>query len=165
MDAAADDSNVECQLCGIDAEDSTTLSSSLDHDNPIGHEAYHAKPIRRGTSDHLPTPEERERHMLTHEPFRSWCPHCGSEALTWTDTAGRGTVYSYTVVHRPPNPVFKPEVPYAVAVVALEEGPHLMARIVGCPAPAVRIGMAVSVTFLELTEEISLPVFTPAEGS
>lgn len=100
-----------------------------------------------------------------HSYPRSWCPHCGSEALTWTDTAGRGTVYSYTVVHRPPNPVFKPEVPYAVAVVALEEGPHLMARIVGCPAAAVRIGMAVSVTFLELTEEISLPVFAPAEGS
>ena len=23
-----------------------------------------------------PTPEEVERHMVTHIPFREWCPHC-----------------------------------------------------------------------------------------
>ena len=24
----------------------------------------------------LPTPEERERHNMTHNPYRSWCPIC-----------------------------------------------------------------------------------------
>ena len=35
-----------------------------------------AKSITRGLSSQLPTQEEREHQMLTHETFRSWCPHC-----------------------------------------------------------------------------------------
>jgi len=30
-------------------------------------------------------------------------------------------VYSYTVVHRAPSPAFESDVPYVVAVIALEE--------------------------------------------
>ncbi len=96
-----------------------------------------------------------------HSYPRSWCPHCGSSRLQWAEVSGAATVYSYTVVHRPPNPVFAAEVPYAVAVVALAEGPHIMARIVDCAASTVRIDMALELRFLDLTEEISLPVFAP----
>ena len=41
-----------------------------------GNEAQPAKVITRGLSNQLPTKEEREQHMLTHEPFRNWCQHC-----------------------------------------------------------------------------------------
>ena len=35
-----------------------------------------ATTITRGLSDPLPTQEERDQHMINHEPFRSWCEHC-----------------------------------------------------------------------------------------
>jgi hypothetical protein len=41
-----------------------------------GREAVKPKVIHRGLADPLPTPEEREQHMIAHEPFRSWCAHC-----------------------------------------------------------------------------------------
>src|SRR6188472_1515456 len=65
---------------------------------------------------------------------RATCPHCGSAKLEWQTVAGKGTVYSYTVVHRPPSPAFAAEVPYVVAVIELEEGPHLMSSVTGCAA-------------------------------
>ncbi|HEV7801491.1 MAG TPA: OB-fold domain-containing protein, partial [Burkholderiales bacterium] len=57
---------------------------------------------------------------------RALCPYCSSDKLEWQSASGRGEVYSYTVVHRAPSPAFAAEVPYVVAIVELEEGPHLM---------------------------------------
>jgi DUF35 OB-fold domain, acyl-CoA-associated len=70
-------------------------------------------------------------------------------------------VYSYTVVHRAPGPAFAAEVPYVVAVVELAEGPHLMTNIVECVPDSVRIGMKVSVTYRQLADGVTLPVFEP----
>jgi uncharacterized OB-fold protein len=92
---------------------------------------------------------------------RATCPHCGSGNLEWKTVSGRATVYSYTVVYRAPGPAFAAEVPYVVATLTLEEGPHLMSNVVGCPSDTVRIGMPVKVDFREL-EGTLLPVFRPA---
>lgn len=92
---------------------------------------------------------------------RSVCPHCGSARLTWIEACGRGSVYSYTVVHRPPSPAFKPLVPYVVAVVALDEGPHLMTNIGGCSVDDVRIGMKVQVAWEDFDPTVTLPYFVP----
>lgn len=51
--------------------------------------------------------------------------------------------------------------PYVIAIVELEEGPHMTANIVGCEPEAVRIGMPVEVTFEDVSEEISLVMFRP----
>ena len=61
-------------------------------------------------------------------PPRAHCPTCGCGALLWSAVSGKGTVYSYTVAHRPPHPVFADHCPMAVAIVALEEGPSQMTR-------------------------------------
>ena len=92
---------------------------------------------------------------------RSRCPECGASALRWIEASGRGSVYSFTVVHRPPSPAFKSQVPYVVAIVALEEGPHLMSRIGGCAPEAVRIGMPVSVAWEDIDAAATLPYFMP----
>jgi hypothetical protein len=98
----------------------------------------------------------------THFYPRSLCPHCGSAAIEWVEASGRGTVYSFTLVQRAPSAAFAAEVPYAVAVVALEEGPHLMTSIVGCEPSAITIGMPVVVDYLDIAES-SLPVFRPPQ--
>ncbi len=75
--------------------------------------------------------------------------------------SGRGTVYSYTVMHA--NLVAGFEPPYVVASIELEEQPGLLvtANVVACASDAVRIGMPVAVTFEERTPEVTLPQFRP----
>ena len=96
---------------------------------------------------------------------RSACPHCGSTALAWQAVSGKGEVYSYTVVHRAPSKGFAEQVPYMVAVVALDEGPHLMTRLIQVQAEAVYIGLRVQVEFEKQDVETTLPVFRPAVES
>jgi len=48
------------------------------------------------------------------------CPGCFGDGLDWAVSSGRATVYSFSVVHRPPSPGF--EVPYIVVIAELEEG-------------------------------------------
>ena len=96
---------------------------------------------------------------------RALCPHCSSEKLEWADCSGRGTVYSYTVVHRAPSLAFAAEVPYVVAIVEVEEGPHLMSSVVNCVPETVRIGMKVRAAFRRVAEDTQLPVFEPASAA
>jgi uncharacterized OB-fold protein len=92
---------------------------------------------------------------------RTLCPHCGSGRLDWMQAGGRGRVYSFTIVHRPPSSAFKDKVPYVVAIVALEEGPHLMTNIGGCAPDEVRIGMPVEVVWEDFGSAATLPCFAP----
>jgi uncharacterized OB-fold protein len=50
-------------------------------------------------------------------------------------------------------------VPYVLALIDLEEGVRMMSNVVDCDPHAVEIGMAVEVTFEDITEEITLPKF------
>lgn len=90
---------------------------------------------------------------------RSACPFCGSGELGWTDCSGRGELHSFTVVHRAPSPAFADKVPYAVAIVALDEGPLLMSNVTGSPPADLRIGQRLQVKFEPVSDGISLPVF------
>ena len=92
---------------------------------------------------------------------RSLCPHCGSAKITWVPASGHGEIYSFTIIHRAPSPAFAADIPYAVALVALEEGPHLMTNIIDCAPDVLRIGMTVSVAFRQVDEAVTLPVFKP----
>ena len=96
-------------------------------------------------------------------PPRPFCPHCASRDVAVFRASGRATLYSYVIHHRP-APGFVP--PYAIAVVALEEGPRMMTNIVECPQTpeALQLDMPLEVTFEPLDEHIALPVFRPARG-
>jgi uncharacterized OB-fold protein len=95
-------------------------------------------------------------------PPRAHCPHCGSAKLEWRKVSGRGTVYTFTVAHRPPHPVFADQCPLAIAVVELEEGPRMISNVVGCDPADVEIGMAVQVSFEQIEDsDVALPVFSP----
>ncbi|MGH2828865.1 MAG: Zn-ribbon domain-containing OB-fold protein [Steroidobacteraceae bacterium] len=92
---------------------------------------------------------------------RMICTACGSTDLRQDDASGRGTIYSYTVVHRAPNPAFTP--PYVVALVRLEEGPLLLSNIAGDP-DAARCDVPVSLVWEDLSDGRRLPLFRPAQG-
>ncbi len=73
-------------------------------------------------------------------------------------SSGRGRVYSFTVIHRPPVAGFDP--PYTLAIVDLEEGWTMLSNVVNCDPTALQIGLPVLVTWLE-ADSFSLPVFEP----
>lgn len=88
------------------------------------------------------------------------CTRCTGARLEWVESAGRGSLYSYTVVHRPQRPEFA--VPYVVAIVELDEGFFLLTNLVDCLPERIEIGMRVEVAFRKMSDEITLPLFRPA---
>jgi len=99
-----------------------------------------------------------------HRPFppRTNCPECGAGDLEWRAVAGTGTVYTFTVAHRPPHPVFAEHRPLVIAVVELTEGPRMISNVVNCDPADVAVGMYVVVTFEAVDgSDIRLPVFEP----
>ncbi|MFZ5545010.1 MAG: Zn-ribbon domain-containing OB-fold protein [Pseudomonadota bacterium] len=58
------------------------------------------------------------------------CRRCLSSQLVHRPASGRGTVHSFSVVHRAPGPAFKQDTPYAVLLVELEEGPRMISSLV-----------------------------------
>ncbi len=97
-------------------------------------------------------------------PPRPFCPHCASRSVSVFRASGRATLYSYVINERP-APGF--DAPYAIAVVELEEGPRMMTNIADSPQTpeALVLDMPLEVSFEELSPEISLPQFRPAEIS
>jgi uncharacterized OB-fold protein len=87
------------------------------------------------------------------------CTNCQSAALAWVESSGRGKVYSFSVVQRAPRPQF--DVPYAVAIIELEEGWYMLSNVLECPMEQVAVNLPVQVAFRKMTEEITLPYFIP----
>jgi hypothetical protein len=66
-------------------------------------------------------------------PPRGACPRCGLTDLEVVELSGRGKVVSFTTLFVAAEGRDK-ELPYALALVALDEGPHLIGRIdTNCP--------------------------------
>jgi len=74
---------------------------------------------------------------------------------------GTGTVYSFVVVRRAFHPAWEGDVPYVVAIVELEEGPHIMTNVTDVDPDLVAIGMPVQVWFEQASDGIALPKFRP----
>lgn len=96
-------------------------------------------------------------------PPQPFCPHCSCKKVSVFAASGHGRLASYVINSRP-HPAFQG--PYAIALVELAEGPRLMSNIVGCAQTpeALKLDMALTVTFEKLNEDIFLPLFTPAEA-
>jgi len=97
---------------------------------------------------------------------RPICPRCFSRNTVWVQSSGRGTLYAFSVVHRPPTVAFQDRVPYVAAMVELEGGVRLPSNLVDVdPDPAsIHIGMPVEVVFEDVSDAIALPKFRPARG-
>ena len=97
---------------------------------------------------------------------RIFCPTCMSDAVEWRKVSGKGTLLTYVLAARP-APGFEDELPYAIAIVKLDEGPHLMSNIVNTELTPANLpaGMALEVVFEDIDERITLPKFQPAGRS
>ena len=81
--------------------------------------------------------------------------------FTLPQAAHRGSVYSFSIVHRAPSAAFAGDVPYVVAIVATDDCPHQKSPVVGVRPDAVRIGMRVRVRVEAQGDAPMLPLFEP----
>ena len=99
---------------------------------------------------------------------RTRCPACWRDDWEWTDLSGRGEVHTFTVDRVGHDPALAQDVPFAIALVTLEEGPRVVAKVVGCPPEAVRVGLRVEAVFESYEREeggepVALLRFRPRE--
>ncbi len=99
------------------------------------------------------------------------CRTCGAVDLPFEPVSGRGTLFSWAVVHRALVKPFADRVPYVPALVAIAEDPsvRLVTRLVDCEPSGLRADMPVRVTFrpLEFTgvsRRVVAPFFAPANS-
>lgn len=89
-------------------------------------------------------------------------PGSGITEMDWVEASGLGTVYSTTVIRQKP-----PAPNYNLALIDLDEGVRMTARVDGIAPEAVKIGMAVKARVVSENGQ-ALVVFEPltlAEGS
>ena len=79
-------------------------------------------------------------------------------------TSGRGTIYSFVVFHQLYFPGFKDDVPYSVAMIQLDDGVMTISNVVDCPNEDLYVGMPVEVSFRDVDDQFSIPVFRPVQG-
>jgi uncharacterized OB-fold protein len=95
------------------------------------------------------------RHFMP----RYQCPLCWSDKLEWIDSTGIGSVYSYTIIRRAPMSTFAASAPYVVSLIELDDGPRMIANVVGSGALQLQIGDRVSVIFEDRGDGAMLPQF------
>jgi hypothetical protein len=95
---------------------------------------------------------------------RELCAACGSTRWAWERSSGRGRVFTWTVVARAMHPAFAGRVPYAPAVIELEEGVRLLSRVVDCEPETLAVDMPVEVVFEAVAPELALPAFRRARS-
>ena len=114
----------------------------------------------------------REGRLLIQEcpqcGHRQWyprmlCTQCAADP-EWLETSGRGTVHTFTVIRQQGIPAFKAELPYAIVMVDLEEGPRVFGSMPGVDVDTVEIGMPVEVYFLAAAEDTGVPYWRPVQA-
>jgi len=125
-------------------------------------------------ADTAPFFEAAARHQLVvqrctacgahRHPPRPLCPHCHAFDVAWEQVSGRGTLFSWSVVHQPFLPQLADKVPFVVAVVELEGtgGTRMTSNLVDADLAALAAGLAVEVVFEDMAGGLTLPRFTPA---
>lgn len=91
------------------------------------------------------------------------CPACRSFDHRWTEVAGSGVVYTYTIVHQAFVPSLAGFVPYVVAAVQLDDAPavRLITNLVDVDPARVAVGLAVELVWDDVRPGLALPRFRP----
>lgn len=92
-------------------------------------------------------------------PVREVCKKCGCLKMEEHKFEGKGNIVTFTITRTPMSDpegenteVPARDVPYAVAIIKLEEGPMLTAEIVDCDFDDIEIGKNVEVVFRKIIE-------------
>lgn len=127
-----------------------------------------ATPISQPYWDALKAHEVHIQHCedCSHWIFfpRAHCPACASANVAWQRVSGAATLYSFTVSRVPTLPEFTDEMPQLLAVVKLDDGPHLNTTLVGVAPEEVKIGQRLRPVFDDRPGRATLLRYTPTDS-
>ena len=95
-------------------------------------------------------------------PPQPMCEKCQSLDWTTIESEGKGTIYSYTVLHYPEIPPF--DYPNAIVLVDLDDGVRLASQLIGSRPDEIAIGQRVRADLVEVQDGMTLPLFKVAES-
>lgn len=87
------------------------------------------------------------------------CMACHSFEWDSVQASGRGSLYSFVVMHYPEVAPF--DHPNPIGLIELEEGVRLIAGLTGVQRDQLRIGQHLQVEFQTFDEQLALPLFRP----
>ncbi len=138
----------------------------------------YAKPLPAPDSDSKPFWDACKGHELRAQrctacrrfrwPPQGVCPSCYSWDYEWAKLAETGIVNSFVAVHYVSVPTFADDVPYVIAQITMDgtdDQVTLTSNVINCPWEIVKVGMAVSVVYDDVTPEYTLPKFRPIASS
>ncbi|MGC9103125.1 MAG: Zn-ribbon domain-containing OB-fold protein [Desulfurella sp.] len=91
------------------------------------------------------------------------CPECHSFDFEYVISKGIGKIYSFVVYNVAFHEAFKQNLPYVVAIIELEEGPHILSNVITNNPAELRCEMPVEVIWEEY-ENYNIPKFKPFES-
>lgn len=136
--------------------------SDDDVKKPLPAPAKWSMPFWEGTKEHrLLLKRCRACGHIDHPPYL-YCTECQSDDSEWIEASGKATLYAFAInEYGVPYP-FMPDLPYVTALIDLKEGPRMLSNIIGCNFEELKNGMQLEVVFEEVTPEITLPKWKPA---
>ena len=135
------------------------------YNKPVPRKGQHHEPFWEGAKNgKLMLPRCKDCGRVHWYP-RLICPFCHSMNLTWTESSGEGTLYTYAVQHRAFGG-WGEEAPYVTGYIDLAEGDRMMTVLRGVDASKhdeIQIGCKVKVEFEKVDDETYIPFWRVVE--
>jgi uncharacterized OB-fold protein len=92
-------------------------------------------------------------------------PGCLVDDLEWREISGLGSLYTFSIAHRPTAPPWADSVPQILAVVEWDAGPRFSTELIDVEPGDVSIGMRVKPMFLRHPDvEMTILKYAPDHG-
>ena len=105
----------------------------------------------------------RCKHCNAHYFPMALCPKHEDNTfddMEWAPTSGRGKIFAWELVHKVKTPQIEHELPYALVLVELDEGPIFATRLAGRSPPGLAIDQRVEIAYEDVPETgLTLPLF------
>ncbi|NCF74608.1 MAG: hypothetical protein GWP67_14035 [Gammaproteobacteria bacterium] len=90
-------------------------------------------------------------------PPSARCRNCHTSEIKWRKSDLRGTVHSFSLVHRAPTKAFVADVPYYVGLIDMDEGFRIMTNVQPINERKFEIGAPVQIFFEKRDNATVLP--------
>jgi uncharacterized OB-fold protein len=85
-------------------------------------------------------------------------PESHDASWKWVELSGRGTVWSFVIMHQKYFESFSEDIPYNIVQIELEEGAMIISNLIGLKNEDLEIGMSVQLIW-ETRENLTIPMF------
>lgn len=140
---------------------STSAARKIERIRPV--ENYDSKHYWQGLRDGKLLIQKCDVCATHRHPPQPMCERCQSLNWSSTESNGKGTIHSFTVMHYPEIPPF--DYPNAIVLVDLNEGVRITSQLAGVEPDEIKIGSAVTAHITEVQEGLSLPIFKLSSSS